>query len=175
MTKHLVYKTTNLVNGKFYIGVHSAGRADYLGSGKALKAAVAKYGRSNFVREVIVKTYCSELAYSFEKAFVKETERNNYNLVAGGKGGGGQAKARPVIIDGCQYCSVNEAARQLKVSTTTVRNWEQNKPRAESRLKPCKVGSQTYSSIAEAARNNNRSESTIRRWLKSGKAILLSD
>ncbi len=45
-----VYKTTNLINGKIYIGISkkkSKNSLLYLGSGKALKRAVSKYGRKN--------------------------------------------------------------------------------------------------------------------------------
>lgn len=52
---HFVYRTTNLVNGKFYIGVHTAWSVedDYLGSGDRLKRAVFKHGRENFQRVVL--------------------------------------------------------------------------------------------------------------------------
>lgn len=37
------YKTTNLINGKFYYG--SGSKEDYLGSGKALNNAIQKHGK----------------------------------------------------------------------------------------------------------------------------------
>ena len=52
----IIYKTTNLINGKIYIGQH---RCDtdkfdgYLGSGKNFKRAFIKYGRENFKRETL--------------------------------------------------------------------------------------------------------------------------
>lgn len=51
-----VYLTTNTINGKQYIGRCAYRRPNwksYLGSGKALKRAVAKYGRANFTRIVL--------------------------------------------------------------------------------------------------------------------------
>lgn len=52
---HTLYKTTNLINQKFYIGMHSTKNKDdsYLGSGKILLLAIKKYGRSNFKKEIL--------------------------------------------------------------------------------------------------------------------------
>jgi len=45
-----VYKTTNLINGKIYVGLHVTDNLedDYLGSGSQLKLAVKKYGKEKF-------------------------------------------------------------------------------------------------------------------------------
>lgn len=53
--KHILYKTTNLLNGRYYIGMHSTRTLNdgYLGSGKRLKAEIKKYGKENFKREVL--------------------------------------------------------------------------------------------------------------------------
>jgi len=57
---YYIYLTTNLINNKKYIGQHKGEINDnYLGSGHALKIAIAKYGRSNFTKEII-EIYSSE-------------------------------------------------------------------------------------------------------------------
>ena len=50
-----IYKTTNLINNKIYIGQHKSTEfdANYMGSGIAIKAAFKKYGKENFKVEVI--------------------------------------------------------------------------------------------------------------------------
>ena len=49
MKYYYVYLTTNLINGKKYIGQHYGELDDYyLGSGSILKKAILKYGRKNF-------------------------------------------------------------------------------------------------------------------------------
>ena len=79
------YVTTNLVNNKQYVGVHETLdiNDNYLGSGKYLEKAIAKYGKKNFKIDVL--EYCDNR----EKAFVKEEEYidklntlypNGYNL-----------------------------------------------------------------------------------------------
>ena len=54
-TYNFVYKTTNLINGKYYFGKHSTNNLDdgYLGSGTALLFAIDKYGKENFSRKII--------------------------------------------------------------------------------------------------------------------------
>lgn len=52
---HFIYKTTNQIDGKVYVGLHSTGSLDdkYLGSGVYLKRAIKKYGVQNFTREIL--------------------------------------------------------------------------------------------------------------------------
>ena len=52
----IVYKTTNLINGKIYIGKDKHNNPNYLGSGKRLNQAIKKYGRDKFIKEII--EYC---------------------------------------------------------------------------------------------------------------------
>lgn len=50
-----IYITTNLVNGKKYLGQKrfSEGWEEYLGSGHTFKKALKKYGRENFSRKIV--------------------------------------------------------------------------------------------------------------------------
>jgi hypothetical protein len=52
---HFLYKTTNLINGKYYYGMHSTYNMEdgYLGSGKRLRYSIRKYGKENFIIEII--------------------------------------------------------------------------------------------------------------------------
>ena len=86
-----VYKITNVINGKFYIGAHEGEIDDnYWGSGKAIKAAIKKHGIENFKKEVLQYFETREGAYEFEKGIVTPElieSRTSYNLNVGGKGG----------------------------------------------------------------------------------------
>jgi hypothetical protein len=57
MFVYIIYKTTNIINGRVYIGSHlcKGGNIndDYLGSGTTIKSAIRKYGHENFVRETL--------------------------------------------------------------------------------------------------------------------------
>jgi hypothetical protein len=93
---YIIYKTTNTINGKYYIGVHNDTKSNYLGSGKALLNAIKEHGRENFVRETLQVFATEEEAYAREANIVNETfvaDRNTYNVGKGGKGGPGQPKS----------------------------------------------------------------------------------
>lgn len=92
MSFYTVYKTTNVTNGKFYIGVHKTDNVndDYLGSGKVLKRAISKYGIHNFSKEILFIFENAEDAYLKEKELVNEElilSDESYNLRLGGFGG----------------------------------------------------------------------------------------
>jgi hypothetical protein len=64
---YLLYKTTNLINGKTYIGIHQTKNINdgYLGSGLYFLRAVKKYGKENFKREIL--EFCSSFDELLEK------------------------------------------------------------------------------------------------------------
>jgi hypothetical protein len=89
---HLIYKTTNLLNGKYYIGMHSTNNLDdgYMGSGRRLRYSINKHGEDNHKVEIL------EFVETREELIARETEIVNLNeiakvdcmnLKAGGQGG----------------------------------------------------------------------------------------
>lgn len=89
---HFCYKTTNSVDGKFYLGKHSSESLDddYLGSGIHLQRAIKKHGKENFKREILCFFDSSEDAYEFEEVLVCGRMVANpkcYNMKEGGEGG----------------------------------------------------------------------------------------
>jgi hypothetical protein len=91
--KYTVYKVTNLVNNKFYIGVHATKNPNdsYIGSGKIIKDAIKKYKKENFKKEVLFIFDTLTEALNKEKEIVNEDfvkDNNNYNISLGGGLGG---------------------------------------------------------------------------------------
>ena len=87
---YTVYKIINSANGKYYIGVHKTMNPDdsYMGSGLAVKKAIAKYGRHNFVKEILFITESKQEAYSKEAELTVDfNSASVYNMKQGGVGG----------------------------------------------------------------------------------------
>ena len=89
---HFIYKTTNLLSGKYYIGMHSTNNLDdgYMGSGKRLRYSINKYGVENHKREIL------EFFENRKQLTVREKEIVTFNEIAkeeclnlcvGGQGG----------------------------------------------------------------------------------------
>jgi len=88
---HVVYKTTNTINNKIYIGLHSTNKVDdnYLGSGWVLKDAIKKYGRDKFTKDVLYVYSTRKEARQTEALIVDEEfclRKDTYNLAVGGMG-----------------------------------------------------------------------------------------
>jgi len=89
---YTIYKTINKLNDKFYIGKHQTTNPDddYLGSGKGIKAAIKKYGRENFTKEVLYIFESESEMNLKEKEILTEEfvfSNSNYNEGVGGEGG----------------------------------------------------------------------------------------
>jgi len=91
-TYHFIYKTTNLKNGKYYVGMHSTSnlKDSYLGSGTRLRRAIRKYGKENFRLEILEFFDSREELIKREKHLINEKMLKDelcMNLKPGGSGG----------------------------------------------------------------------------------------
>lgn len=95
---YLIYKTTNTVNGKFYIGQHKTNNIDdgYLGSGTEIRRAIKKYGPENFKKEILFDVEDAELLDLLEELIVDDdfvSREDTYNVIPGGSGSYERTKA----------------------------------------------------------------------------------
>jgi hypothetical protein len=83
-SKPHIYLTTNLVNGKIYIGQHNGKISSYKGSGVALKRAFKKYGKDNFTCEIIQICANQETTDKAEEFWIRWYDSTNpkigYNI-----------------------------------------------------------------------------------------------
>ncbi len=88
----IIYKTTNLVNNKIYVGKDSYNNHLYLGSGIKLKQSIKKHGRKNFRKEILQYCDTEEELNEAEIFWIKELnsqdENIGYNIAFGGNGAG---------------------------------------------------------------------------------------
>ena len=141
---HFIYKTTNLLSGRFYIGMHSTDDLDdgYLGSGHRLKLAIKKYGKENFKREILEFVDNRKLLSEREEEIVNLdllAREDCMNLKVGGKGGWPK--------------SANEKFKWLLENDSEFRN-KISRDSRESAIRLHKEGklkswSETYSGVGE--------------------------
>ena len=87
----IIYKTTNKLDGKIYIGQDKNNNPYYFGSGKKLQRAIHKYGKENFIKEILEE--CKNEDHMNEReiywiSFYKSQDREfGYNISEGGKEG----------------------------------------------------------------------------------------
>lgn len=89
---HFIYKTTNLLTDKYYVGMHSTSnlKDGYLGSGKRLRYSIRKYGVENFKLEILEWFDTREELVDREAQLVNEDllkDEMCLNLKPGGAGG----------------------------------------------------------------------------------------
>lgn len=152
-----IYKTTNLINNKIYIGQHKKPYFDekYKGSGKAVKGAFKKYGRENFNVVVLEWCYSLEDLNTAEETYVEYYKKlykdQCYNIAAGGDG------------CSCKYMSDEERKiRSSKISAAVKgkkRPWLIGKRRSE----------ETKRKLSDAMKGKVASEDTKRKMSESRK------
>ena len=85
-----IYKIKNLINNKIYIGKSKYNDPKYLGSGLQITEAVKKYGRDNFIKEIIEECV-DEIVNDREIFWITHYNSTNnkigYNISRGGEGG----------------------------------------------------------------------------------------
>lgn len=89
---HFIYKTTNVLSGKYYLGMHSTDDLNdgYMGSGKRLRYSINKYGKENHKVEIVefVETRAELKVREAEIVNLNEIAKEEcINLCVGGTGG----------------------------------------------------------------------------------------
>lgn len=89
-----IYKTTNLINGKIYVGQKKSTifLQDYKGSGKKLRLALQKYSIDNFIVELLEVCNSIDELNQQEAFWIDKLDCRNpkvgYNIALGGNVGG---------------------------------------------------------------------------------------
>ena len=139
---YTIYKITNLIDSKIYIGAHSTQDLNdgYMGSGKYLRNAIKKYGIENFKKDILFIFDNKQEMFSKEAELVTEdfiATSNTYNIKPGGSGG------NPGIVGAFKGMKHSESSKEKirksalsQVSTVEKRkklsdnNWAKRDPEA---------------------------------------------
>lgn len=122
---YTIYKITNKINGKFYIGMHKTNNLNdgYMCSGKLIRRAVKKHGANNFEKEILHIFDNEEDMKNKEKELVVISE-HSYNLCDGGKGGFGYINKNKLNV-GMNYANTEEAKNK---KSNTLKIYYKNNP-----------------------------------------------
>ena len=161
MKQYFIYLTTNLINGKKYIGQHYGYPNDkYLGSGVTLNRAINKYGKENFERKILEFT-TKDLVDEREKYYISfynaYLDDNYYNLTPGG--------------DSLNVQKINEAKEKWQNEhkdkwQKQVNVWRKKGSEANSMAVICLTTGEEFESISAAARYYNVPQPNISKCLK---------
>lgn len=163
----IIYKTTNLKNGKIYIGKDKKNNPKYFGSGVLLKNSIQKYGRENF--EKVILEFCNDESHLNEKEifWIEFYGSNNleigYNLTVGGDGNTGNWNGNHLTQD-----HKNKISESLKKSENFKKWWdgEAKKKLSEARKNSDKVkrlneSEEWRKKISESVKKSERFKSGI--------------
>jgi group I intron endonuclease len=188
---YLVYKVTNHVNDKIYIGVHKTEDKNdgYIGSGKVLKRAIEKYGVEHFTKEILYECGSEEEMLQKEADIVDEEfvkRKDTYNIKCGGFGGWDYVnrnglglrcgsflseETRKKISDSCMGRSVSEETRK-KISDANrnkIISEETKRRMSESHKKSCRVSPETREKISNSLKGKKHTDETKRKMSNSRK------
>lgn len=175
--KGFVYKWTNNINGKWYIGSHNGRNKYYKAGGIGINRAFRKYGIESFTRDIL---YTGEHYAELEEFILEEldakNDKNSYNMSNNHHGGGSQRKGKDHHYYGkkrpkwhCDSISKGKTGRQLS---------EEHKKKVSDGRKgirgysiPCIVDGVEFDSTIDAANYFNVTRHTIANWKKTGRAI----
>ena len=151
-----LYKITNLINNKIYIGIHATNNINdrYMGSGKAIRLAIKKYGIENFKKEILSFHNTYEEVYLAEQAIVTPefvSSNSNYNIAIGGHGGNTQTYNSP---ERSKKLSQNQKGRKMVIDKNTGNHYSlyENDPRFET----MELLGQTYKKCVYMDKDGNR-------------------
>ena len=178
-----IYETTNLVNGKKYIGQRKAGRPEpYLGSGKHIRCAIKKYGIENFSKRILHECGSKEELDRMEVHYIAAanavSDDKYYNIAIGGN-----TPMTGLKLSDEHRRKISEAQKGHVVSDETKRKMsaskrnmsdETRKKMSEAQKNRPPVSDETRRKRSELAKGRVMSDKTRINLLKANKGRIVS-
>jgi hypothetical protein len=175
--RYTIYKVTNNLNKKIYIGKHQTTNPNdvYFGSGKAIVDAIKKYGKENFTKEVLFNFDNEYEMNLMEKIIITEdfvSRSDTYNLGIGGEGGPhfkGKKHSKETI-DKLRSVEVLQSTRdKLSQMQSGSTHLPETKKKISESMKGKSRSEETKKKIADSLKNRSRSEETKKKISESMK------
>lgn len=176
-----IYRITNKINGKTYIGQHTCKTLlrddEYMGSGKIIKQAITKYGIENFSKEIITIAIDRLEADTLEKFYIAKERsigKAEYNIADGG--GGTSGVKNKYLSERNRYYTWNKGKRNC-YSEETIEKMSNSKKGTIPWNKGKKTGQETWMKgkhHSEESKQKNRMAHLGRRWYNNGKKEVLA-
>lgn len=181
-----IYKTTNLINNKIYIGQHIAAEFDkyYKGSGVMLTRAFKKYGKENFSCVLLEAVETKEALDARESYWIDKLNSRDsnvgYNITAGGEGTIGYQhteEAKKKISSAKKGKPLTEAHRKaIGLASKGHKLSEENKAKLRAANLGRKATEETKQKMREAHKRNPRNfTEDYRSKLRESRARVLAD
>jgi len=156
---HFIYKTTNLINNRYYIGLHSTDNLDdgYLGSGTYLNRAIKKYGKPNFKREILEFHKSRKDVILREKELVTLLEVQDVNCMNMVRGG----QSVEIIT---HTGETRRKMSEVRKGKTKSKEWRENMSKSHTGKK---MSPEMCKKMSEIAKNRIYSEETRRKMSES--------
>ena len=166
----VIYKTTNLVNGKIYIGQDSKNNYNYFGSGDLIKKAIKKYGLVNFKKEILYECKTQKELNEMEQKYILEynsTDKSiGYNICVGGTNGTMLNRKHS-----------DETRKQMSMSRVGIKFTEEHKEKLSKAHKGKNISNETKQKMSESQKLVKRkpmSEETKEKIRNAKKGVKLS-
>jgi group I intron endonuclease len=189
MAYGFIYITTNLVNGKQYIGQCRYGKRgweNYLGSGKHITLAIKKYGVENFKREILAEAETKPELSDLERYYIKQygaVENSNfYNIADGGYATRGflgrthSEETRKKMSESAMGHAVSDKTKEAVAKTSKARTgttyekslYDNRRGHNHARAISIELDGVTYPTISAACEATGYTQGAIRRFIKLG-------
>jgi hypothetical protein len=130
---YTIYKITNFLNNKEYIGSHKTSILEdqYMGSGVNIRRAISKYGIENFTKDILFVFESEDEMFLKEQELVTEDyikRKDTYNIMPGGFGGWSYVNSTGVNRRNLNSISLEtqRASKQKFMSDhTKVQSWKE--------------------------------------------------
>ena len=166
----IIYKITNLLNNKIYVGKSELNNPNYYGSGTYITRAIKKYGKENFKKDIIIEFYFydndllnEEEIYWIETLNSKDP-KIGYNITKGGDGIDSEFRSSQMKVAWKDPKIRIKYLNSIKKVSNTIESKKKNSVNRISEWKDPKIREKRINARNTIESKNKSSEIQKNRW-----------